>query len=181
MPRPDALRPDRGTVARGTAQQRRAPLRSRRVTRGAPATAGGRRAALPASSRARAMRAPRRSDSPRRRSTSRRGAIRRDAVISVPSAPTPARKTRAPSRRSETEEALDLTPDGHRQSDARDEEDRQYEPKPDAGAPGALAALGPGLAARSLEPDGIPDRLVIDDRDVVGARLTVSAVPRVGV
>ena len=93
-------------------------------------------------------------------------------MISVPSAPTPARKDDGAESEVETEEALDLTPDGHRQSDARDEEDRQHEPKADAGAPGALAVLGPSLAARTLEPDGVPDRFVIDNRDFVGARLT---------
>ena len=73
---------------------------------------------------------------------------------------------------SESEETLDLVPDGDGQRHARDEKDQEREPEPDPGPPRSLPMLRPGLPASAMQAYGIPNSFMVDDGDVVRSHLT---------
>jgi len=63
-------------------------------------------------------------------------------------------------------------PDGDREHHARHEEKEEHQPESDPGAARALAMLDPCLAACPMQAHRVADRLVVDDRDVLGSHLT---------
>ncbi len=69
-------------------------------------------------------------------------------------------------------------PDGDGKHRARHEEDDKRDPEPDPGPPCALPMLDPGLPASTMQTYGVPDSLVVDDRDVVRPDLTHSLCHR---